>query len=49
MPEERGLYPRIRVRDQLVSLGRLCGTPEVEVRRTVDGWLACLGLATPCG
>src|SRR5512141_2501722 len=25
MPEERGLYPRMRVRDQLVYLGRLCG------------------------
>ena len=30
MPEERGLYPRMRVRDQLVYLGRLCG-------RTTDG------------
>ena len=25
MPEERGLYPRMRVRDQLVYLGELCG------------------------
>ena len=25
MPEERGLYPRMRVRDQLVYLGQLCG------------------------
>ena len=28
MPEERGLYPRMRVRDQLVYLGRLCGPSE---------------------
>jgi ABC-2 type transport system ATP-binding protein len=49
MPEERGLYPRMRVRDQLVYLGRLCGRPEVEVRRTVDGWLARLGLAERAG
>ena len=25
MPEERGLYPQMRVRDQLVYLGQLCG------------------------
>ena len=25
MPEERGLYPRMRVRDQLLYLGALCG------------------------
>ncbi len=24
MPEERGLYPRMRVRDQLIYLGSLC-------------------------
>jgi ABC-2 type transport system ATP-binding protein len=45
MPEERGLYPRMRVRDQLVYLGRLCGTPDVDVSRNVDGWLERLGLA----
>ncbi len=46
MPEERGLYPKMRVRDQLVYLGRLCGQPTVEVGRSVDGWLDRLGLAT---
>ena len=45
MPEERGLYPRMRVRDQLVYLGRLCGTPDVDVSRSVDRWLERLGLA----
>jgi ABC-2 type transport system ATP-binding protein len=49
MPEERGLYPRMRVRDQLVYLGRLCGSSEVEVGRTVDTWLARLGLAERAG
>ena len=39
----------MRVRDQLVYLGRLCGRPEVEVGRTVDGWLARLGLAERAG
>ncbi len=45
MPEERGLYPRMRVRDQLVYLGRLCGRSAVEVDRSVDTWLDRLGLA----
>jgi ABC-2 type transport system ATP-binding protein len=45
MPEERGLYPRMRVRDQLVYLGRLCGASDRDVGRSVDGWLERLGLA----
>jgi ABC-2 type transport system ATP-binding protein len=45
MPEERGLYPRMRVRDQLVYLGQLCGRPSRDVNRTVDTWLERLGLA----
>jgi ABC-2 type transport system ATP-binding protein len=46
MPEERGLYPRMRVRDQLVYLGRLCGRSTMEVNRSVDMWLDRLGLAS---
>jgi ABC-2 type transport system ATP-binding protein len=45
MPDERGLYPRMRVRDQLVYLGQLCGRPRDQVGRRVDGWLERLGLA----
>jgi ABC-2 type transport system ATP-binding protein len=45
MPEERGLYPRMRVRDQLVYLGQLCGRGANDVGRSVDGWLERLGLA----
>jgi ABC-2 type transport system ATP-binding protein len=45
MPEERGLYPRMQVRDQLVYLGRLCGRPQRVVEGTVDAWLDRLGLA----
>ena len=45
MPEERGLYPRMKVRDQLVYLGRLCGRTSRDVRRTVDTWLERLGVA----
>jgi ABC-2 type transport system ATP-binding protein len=45
MPEERGLYPRMQVRDQLVYLGRLCGRTNRDVCSSVDGWLERLGLA----
>ncbi len=45
MPEERGLYPKMRVRDQLVYLGRLCGRSSNDVGRSVDDWLLRLGLA----
>ena len=46
MPEERGLYPRMRVRDQLVYLGLLCGRTTTAVKLTVDAWLERLGLAS---
>jgi len=45
MPEERGLYPRMRVRDQLVYLGELCGRRRHDVSQNVDAWLERLGLA----
>jgi ABC-2 type transport system ATP-binding protein len=44
-PEERGLYPRMQVRDQLVYLGRLCGRTNRDVCNSVDAWLERLGLA----
>ncbi|MGZ4671998.1 MAG: ABC transporter ATP-binding protein [Ilumatobacteraceae bacterium] len=45
MPEERGLYPRMQVRSQLVYLGQLCGRTSKDVCRIVDGWLERFGLA----
>ena len=45
MPEERGLYPRMGVRDQLVYLGELGGRSAADARRGVDDWLERLGLA----
>lgn len=45
MPEERGLYPRMRVREQLLYLGQLCGRSSDEVSRITDLWLERLGLA----
>ncbi len=44
MPEERGLYPRMRVRDQLLYLGALCGRDRAGTERSVDEWLERLGL-----
>jgi ABC-2 type transport system ATP-binding protein len=44
MPEERGLYPRMRVREQLLYFGRLCGGTGTDVGRAVDRWLERLGL-----
>ena len=49
MPEERGLYSRMRVRDQLVYLGRLCGRTSEAVSHTVDAWLERLGLSGRAG
>ena len=45
MPEERGLYPRMRVVDQLVHLGRLSGLGAGAAVRAADRWLDALGLA----
>ena len=45
MPEERGLYPRMRVREQLVYLGQLCGRSGRDAAHSVDMWLERLGLA----
>jgi ABC-2 type transport system ATP-binding protein len=45
MPEERGLYPRMRVREQLLYLGQLCGRSSQHVSRVADLWLERLGVA----
>jgi ABC-2 type transport system ATP-binding protein len=45
MPAERGMYPRMRVREHLVYYGRLSGQPAAEAARAADGWLERLGLA----
>lgn len=44
MPEERGLYPDMRVRDQLVYLARLAGVGRAEAGRRTDALLERLGL-----
>jgi ABC-2 type transport system ATP-binding protein len=45
MPEERGLYPKMRVGDQLVYLARLHGLDGVEAQRAADDLLDRLGVA----
>ena len=45
MPEERGLYPKMKVAEQLVYLGRLHGLAAAEARDEVDALLDRLGLS----
>ncbi|WP_029087955.1 ABC transporter ATP-binding protein [Brevibacterium album] len=45
MPEERGLYPKMRVLEQLVYLGRLHGLAPTEAKRSGLDLLDRLGLA----
>jgi len=45
MPEERGLYPKMKVHDQLVHLSRLSGLSKSDANTEVDRWLGNLGLA----
>ena len=49
MPEERGLYPKMRVRDQLVYLARLHGSGEREAGASADRWIERLGLGARAG
>jgi ABC-2 type transport system ATP-binding protein len=49
MPEERGLYPKMRVRDQLVYLARLHGVEASAASRAADGWIERLGLTERAG
>jgi ABC-2 type transport system ATP-binding protein len=49
MPEERGLYPKMRVRDQLVYMARLHGAGEADAGEAADRWLERLGIADRAG
>ena len=44
MPEERGLYPKMKVHDQLVHFSRLSGLSRTEANAAVDRWLGEFGL-----
>ena len=45
MPEERGLYPKMKVGEQLVYLARLHGMTASAAKRSVDEWIERLGVA----
>ncbi len=49
MPEERGLYPAMPVRRQLVHLAELHGSGRPHAGRAVDAWLERLGVADRAG
>ncbi|WP_163971349.1 ABC transporter ATP-binding protein [Oceanobacillus halotolerans] len=39
LPEERGLYPKLKVKDQIVYLGKLRGMNKQEAMKELEGWL----------
>lgn len=45
MPEERGLYTKMKVRDQLSYFGRLSGLDRASVAERADYWLGRIGLS----
>lgn len=49
MPEERGLYPKMRVTDQLVHLARLHGASREQAREATGRWLERLEVAGRAG
>jgi ABC-2 type transport system ATP-binding protein len=49
MPEERGLYPKMRVRDQLEYFARLHGLAAGEAADAANHWIERLGVAERAG
>jgi len=53
LPEERGLYAKMKVRDQIAYFGRLHGMPEFDALKRADRWLTQLDIEQyakrPCG
>ena len=45
MPEERGLYPKMKAHDQLTYLGRLRGMSASDASKSADNWLERFDLA----
>ena len=44
MPEQRGLYPKMKTRDQIAYLGRLHGMPAEQAQEAATEWLVRFGL-----
>ncbi|HXV70965.1 MAG TPA: ATP-binding cassette domain-containing protein [Acidimicrobiia bacterium] len=49
MPEQRGLYPKMRAGDQLTYLGRLHGMSKRDARESAEKWLNRFGLGGRVG
>ena len=49
MPEERGLYPKMRVGEQLTYFAELSGMDVPAAKEAASGWLGRLGLADRAG
>jgi len=49
MPEERGLYPKMKVGSQLVHFARLSGLSDADAKDAVHHWLGVLGLGDRTG
>jgi len=45
LPEERGLYPKMKVVEMIEFIGELRGLPRAEAKRRAGAWLDRLGLA----
>ena len=44
MPEQRGLYPKMKAHDQLAYMGRIHGMEKADAAAAADAWLDALGL-----
>ncbi len=49
MPAERGMYPKMLVRDQIVYFARLAGLAPTSARTAADEWIERLGLTGRAG
>ena len=49
MPAERGMYPKMRVHEQLVYFARLAGRTAADAKVAADHWLERLGLTDRAG
>ncbi len=46
LPEERGLYKKMKVWDQMLYFARLKGLSQTDAKSKIDAWLEKLGIAT---
>jgi ABC-2 type transport system ATP-binding protein len=53
LPEERGIYGKMKVREQIAYFGKLHGLRDPDLSKRVDSWIERLGLSIyadrPCG